>query len=158
MSCPPTIPAARPSSNTSGPSSAPSPRSRREIPVAARSSSIATTPTSRPSASAIFTYCISHGGATRLGVPATYGDIAQVGWQGVSTQINAKGQVENTCVGTTFAGDVVYYYNRPVSVYAVHGYGPVLLAGSEMIRLLQNPTINIKLANRVYLYSSKANP
>ena len=110
------------------------------------------------SASAIFTYCIAHGINQGWLPPTTYGDIAQVGWQGVSTQINAKGQVENTCVGTTFAGDVAYYYNRPVSVYAVHGYGPVLLAGSEMIRLLQNPAINVKLANRVYLYSLKSNP
>ena len=110
------------------------------------------------SASAIFTYCIAHAINQGWVAPATYGDIAQVGWQGVSTQINAKGQVENTCVGTTFAGDVVYYYNRPVSVYAVHGYGPVLLAGSEMIRLLQNPAITIKMSNRVYLYVPKDHP
>jgi unsaturated rhamnogalacturonyl hydrolase len=110
------------------------------------------------SASAIFTYCIAHAiNQGWIGGP-TYGDIAQVGWQGVSTQINAKGQVENTCVGTTFAGDVAYYYNRPVSVYAVHGYGPVLLAGAEMIRLLQNPAFDIKLSNRVYLYVPKAQP
>jgi len=110
------------------------------------------------SASAIFTYCIAHAINQGWIAAPTYGDIAQVGWLGVSTQINAKGQVENTCVGTTFAGDVVYYYNRPVSVYAVHGYGPVLLAGSEMIRLLKNPAIDIKLANRVYLYVPKATP
>jgi hypothetical protein len=28
-----------------------------------------------------------------------------------------------------------FYYYRPVSVYAAHGYGPVLLAGAEMITL-----------------------
>jgi unsaturated rhamnogalacturonyl hydrolase len=110
------------------------------------------------SASAIFTYCIAHAVNQGWVAAPTYGDIAQVGWQGVATQINARGQVENTCVGTTFAGDVVYYYNRPVSVYAVHGYGPVLLAGAEMIRLLQNPAIDIRLANRVYLYVPKAAP
>ena len=58
---------------------------------------------------------------------------------GLTTRVNAKGQVEGTCVGTTLASDHVYYYNRPQSVYATHGYGPVLLAGAEMIRLLQNP-------------------
>jgi unsaturated rhamnogalacturonyl hydrolase len=110
------------------------------------------------SASAIFTYCIAHAINQGWVAAPTYGDIAQVGWLGVATQINAKGQVENTCVGTTFAGDVVYYYNRPASVYAVHGYGPVLLAGAEMIRLLQNPNLDIKLANRVYLYVPKAAP
>jgi unsaturated rhamnogalacturonyl hydrolase len=110
------------------------------------------------SASAIFTYCIAHAINQGWIAAPTYGDIAQVGWLGVATQINAKGQVENTCVGTTFAGDVTYYYNRPVSVYAVHGYGPVLLAGAEMIRLLQNPAIDIKLSNRVYLYVPRSQP
>jgi len=110
------------------------------------------------SASAIFVYCIAHAINSGWVTPVTYGDIAQVGWQGVSTQINAKGQVENTCVGTTFAGDEAYYYNRPVSVYAVHGYGPVLLAGSEMIRLLKNPAIDIQYKNRIYLYVPKGNP
>jgi hypothetical protein len=28
-----------------------------------------------------------------------------------------------------------FYYYRPTSVYAAHGYGPVLLAGAEMITL-----------------------
>jgi rhamnogalacturonyl hydrolase YesR len=78
------------------------------------------------SASAIYVYCIAHAINQGWITPVTYGDIAQVGWLGVATQINSRGQVENTCVGTTFAGDIVYYYNRPVSVYAVHGYGPVL--------------------------------
>jgi rhamnogalacturonyl hydrolase YesR len=110
------------------------------------------------SASAIFTYCIAHAVNQGWIAAPTYGDVAQVGWLGVATQINARGQVENTCVGTTFAGDVVYYYNRPVSVDAVHGYGPVLLAGAEMIRLLRNPAIDIRLANRVYLFVPKANP
>jgi hypothetical protein len=31
----------------------------------------------------------------------------------------------------------MFYYYRPVSVYAAHGYGPVLLAGAEMITLRQ---------------------
>ena len=37
-----------------------------------------------------------------------------------------------------------FYYYRPVNVYAAHGYGPVLWAGAEMIRLLntQHPQMN----------------
>jgi rhamnogalacturonyl hydrolase YesR len=107
------------------------------------------------SASAMFVYGIAHAINRGWISPVTYGSIAQTGWLGLSAQINAKGQVENTCVGTTFAGDQTYYYNRPVSVYAVHGYGPVLLAGSEMIRLLQNPAIEIQLKNRTYYYVPK---
>lgn len=36
------------------------------------------------------------------------------------------------------AFDPAYYYYRPVNVYAAHGYGPTLLAGSEIIMMLQN--------------------
>lgn len=104
------------------------------------------------SASAMFTYAIAHAVDRGWISPVTYGNIALAGWIGVSTQINAKGQVENTCVGTTFAGDVIYYYNRPVSVDAVHGYGPTLLAGSEIIRMLRNPAFRIEYNNRTYRF------
>jgi len=33
--------------------------------------------------------------------------------------------------------DRAYYYHRPVNAYAAHGYGPALLAGAEMIKLLE---------------------
>jgi hypothetical protein len=58
--------------------------------------------------------------------------------------INNKGQVEGTCVGTGMAFDPAFYYNRPVSPFAAHGYGPVILAGAEMIQLLnkQYPKLN----------------
>ena len=81
--------------------------------------------------------------------------VAQAGWMGVTTRVNERGQVEGTCVGTTLASDHVYYYNRPQSVFATHGYGPVLLAGAEMIRLLQNPAIDIQYKLRTYHYVPK---
>ena len=59
-------------------------------------------------------------------------------WHAVAGKINAEGQVEGTCVGTGMAFDPAFYYYRPVNVYAAHGYGPVLWAGAEMIRLLKN--------------------
>lgn len=34
--------------------------------------------------------------------------------------------------------DPAFYAYRPVSVKAAHGYGPVIWAGAEMIRLLNN--------------------
>jgi hypothetical protein len=55
-------------------------------------------------------------------------------------------------VGTTLASDHVYYYNRPTSVYATHGYGPVLLAGAEMVRLLRNPAVDVQYRLRTYHY------
>ena len=107
------------------------------------------------SASAIFVYCIARAIDRGWIPPASYGSVAQAGWIGVTTRVNAKGQVEGTCVGTTFASDHVYYYNRPVSVYATHGYGPVLLAGAEMIRLLTNPAIDVQYKLRTYHYVPK---
>lgn len=104
------------------------------------------------SASAIFVYTIAHAINQGWISPTTYGSIAQAGWNGLSTRINDKGQVEGTCVGTTFASDQVYYYNRPTSVDALHGYGPTLLAGAEMIKLLKNPTISIEHKVRTYHY------
>ena len=112
------------------------------------------------SASAIFVYCIAHAIDRGWISPVTYGSIAQAGWQALSARINAQGQVEGTCVGTTFGGDQVYYYARPTSVYAVHGYGPMLMAGAEMIRLLQNPAVDIqfKLRTWFHYYVPRAQP
>jgi rhamnogalacturonyl hydrolase YesR len=107
------------------------------------------------SASAMFTYVIAHAINEGWISPATYGSIAQAGWIGLQTRINPRGQVEGICVGTTFASDHIYYYNRPTSVDALHGYGPTLLAGAEMIKLLNNPKIDIQVKLRTYHYVPK---
>ncbi len=104
------------------------------------------------SASAIFVYSIARAINRGWISPVSYGSVAQAGWIGVATRVNPMGQVEGTCVGTTLASDHVYYHNRPTSVYATHGYGPVLLAGAEIIRLLQNPAIDVQYKLRTYHY------
>ena len=90
------------------------------------------------SATAIFVYCMARGINNGWIDAIAYGPVAQLGWHAVATQINAAGEVENTCVGTGMAFDPAFYYYRPVNVYAAHGYGPVLWAGAEMINLLKN--------------------
>jgi unsaturated rhamnogalacturonyl hydrolase len=107
------------------------------------------------SASAIFVYTIAHAINQGWISPTTYGSIAQAGWVGLSTRINAKGEVEGTCVGTTFASDMVYYYARPTSVWAQHGYGPALLAGAEMLKLIKNPAFEVQYKVRTYHYMPK---
>lgn len=107
------------------------------------------------SASAMFTYGLAHAVNEGWISPTTYGSIAQAGWCGLMTRVNAQGQVEGTCVGTTFAGDMVYYYNRPASVKALHGYGPTILAGVEIIRLLKNPAFTIDNKLRTYHFVPK---
>lgn len=87
------------------------------------------------SATAMFTYCMAHAINEGWIDGMVYAPVAQQGWKGVTTKVNEVGQVEDTCVGTGLGFDHGFYYKRPVSVYAAHGYGPVLLAGAEMIRL-----------------------
>lgn len=102
------------------------------------------------SCTAMFVYAIARG-INRGWIDApTYGSVAQAGWIGLAQQVNEKGQIGASCVGTTLASDHVYYYNRPTSVHHGHAYGPVLLAGSEMLRLYKNPAIKISLQFRTY--------
>jgi len=35
----------------------------------------------------------------------------------------------------------MFYYNRPVNVYAAHGYGPTIMAGTEILKLIKNHNI-----------------
>ncbi|HPU56696.1 MAG TPA: glycoside hydrolase family 88 protein [Verrucomicrobiota bacterium] len=90
------------------------------------------------SATAIFTFCIARAINRGWIDPLAYGPVAQLGWNAVTTQVNAQGQVEGTCVGTGMGMDPAFYYYRPRSPFAAHGYGPVLLAGAEMIKIVQS--------------------
>lgn len=90
------------------------------------------------SASAMYVYCIAHAVNKGWIDRTAYQDIAKSGWKGVATQVNELGQVENTCVGTGLGWTNTFYANRPVSVYAAHGYGPVILAACEIIKLYDN--------------------
>lgn len=89
------------------------------------------------SATAIFTFCIAR--AINRGWIDTlaHGPMASLGWNAVAKMVNDKGQVEGTCIGTGMGWDPMFYMYRPVSVHAAHGYGPVLLAGAEMMLLRQ---------------------
>jgi unsaturated rhamnogalacturonyl hydrolase len=95
------------------------------------------------SATAIFTYCITHGINMGWLDAQAFGPAAVLGWNAVQTKINEQGQVEGTCVGTGMAFDPAFYYHRPVNVAAAHGYGPVILAGAEMLKLLKGYQIVI---------------
>ncbi|MBC6989053.1 glycoside hydrolase family 88 protein [Hymenobacter sp. BT491] len=90
------------------------------------------------SATAIYAYAIAHAVNKGWIDAKAYGPVALLAWNAVSTKVTPTGQVEGTCVGTGMGFDPAFYYYRPVNVYAAHGYGPVLLAGAEVIRLLKN--------------------
>lgn len=74
------------------------------------------------SATAIYVYCMGHAINKGWIDAMAYGPVVQLGWNAITTQINAEGQVENTCVGTGMAFDPAFYCYRPVNVYAAHGY------------------------------------
>ena len=90
------------------------------------------------SATAIYTFCIAKAINEKWVDAKAYGPMCLLAWNAVATKVNGKGQVEGTCVGTGMAFDPMFYYYRPVNVFAAHGYGPVLLAGAEIITMLKN--------------------
>lgn len=96
------------------------------------------------SATAIFAYALAHGVNEGWLEATTYGPVAQLAWEAVSTKINDKGEVEGVCVGTGMGFDPAYYAYRPVSVKAAHGYGPAIWAGAEVYRMLKDnhPYVN----------------
>jgi unsaturated rhamnogalacturonyl hydrolase len=95
------------------------------------------------SATAIYAYSIARAIDEGWIDPVAYGPVAVLAWNAVSTKVNARGQIEGTCVGTGMAFDPAFYYHRPTSPFAAHGYGPVLLAGAEMVRLLKSHRLEI---------------
>jgi len=97
------------------------------------------------SATAMFTFAIAKG-INEGWISQVYGSVALTGWNATSTRIKSNGAVEGTVEGTTFAHDNTYYFYRGTSTKATHGYGPVLYAGIEMVKLLDNAELEVKKA------------
>jgi rhamnogalacturonyl hydrolase YesR len=95
------------------------------------------------SATAIYAYSIAKAINSGWVDGLTYAPMTLLAWNAVSTKINKEGQVEGTCVGTGMGFDPAFYYHRPISPYAAHGYGPVIMAGAEVITLLNNKSFEI---------------
>jgi len=95
------------------------------------------------SATAIYTYSIARAINRGYVDASVYGPMVCLAWNAVASKVNDKGQVEGTCVGTGMGFDPAFYSYRPVNVFAAHGYGPVLLAGAEMIQLIKKHKIEI---------------
>jgi rhamnogalacturonyl hydrolase YesR len=85
------------------------------------------------SASALYVYALARGVNRGWLNADTYGPMLSLGWNAIAQQVNPQGQIENVCVGTGMGFDPAFYADRPTSVWAAHGFGPVLLAGAEMI-------------------------
>ena len=88
---------------------------------------------------AMFTFAIARG-VNRGWLSPVYAPVAQAGWQALAKRVRSDGRIEGICVSTTAAYDAVYYYNRPTDLGAMQGYGPVLMAGAEVIAMLRRST------------------
>jgi len=104
------------------------------------------------SGTAMFTYGFAHAVNRGWVSGPNFAPTAVAGWNGVAAQIGADGQVHDICVGTNLAEDAVYYYHRPLTD-DVRGYGAVLLAGAEIIRLVENPRVKFRHEEGVNIFS-----
>ncbi len=107
------------------------------------------------SASAMFTFAIARG-VVRGWISPALAPVAQTGWQAVARRVRPDGRIEGICVGTTAAYDAVYYYNRPTDLGAMQGYGPVLMAGAEVITMLR--TFDVQRTLNTFHYREKPKP
>jgi rhamnogalacturonyl hydrolase YesR len=87
------------------------------------------------SASTMFVFGITRGINRGWLDALAFGPPASLGWNAVAKRVNGRGQVEGTCVGTGMGWDPMFYMYRPVHLLAAHGYGPVFLAGAEIIEM-----------------------
>lgn len=95
------------------------------------------------SATAIFAFAYARGINRGWLDARAYAPSTLLAWNAITMKVNARGQVEGTCVGTGMAFDPAFYYFRPTSPFAAHGYGPVLLAGAEILSMLKNKKFEI---------------
>ena len=95
------------------------------------------------SASAIYVYCMAKAINEGWIDVLAFGSQTMLGWHGVTTKVNERGEIDGVCVGTGMAYDPAFYYYRPVNKAAGHGYGPFIYAGAEVYRLLKNHTVKM---------------
>lgn len=86
------------------------------------------------SGTAMFVYAIAKA-VNEKWIPASYKSIAIEGWKGLSKKVRADGNIEDVCIGTGIEDDISFYYKRPRVLNDFHVLGPILLAGTEMIKL-----------------------
>ncbi len=67
-------------------------------------------------------------------LPETMRPMAERGWKGLATVVDAGGAVHGTCVGTLGRSDapLEFWLERPTRTDDSHSFGPVLLAAAEM--------------------------
>lgn len=105
------------------------------------------------SATAIITYSFARAINNGYLDAKEYGPAIILAWNALNSRITNMGQIEGTCVGTGMGFDPAFYSYRPVSVFAAHGYGPMILAASEIIRFLENYKVTM-VENAIQVYDT----
>jgi rhamnogalacturonyl hydrolase YesR len=85
------------------------------------------------SCTAMFAYGIARA-ANRGWIDAADLAVARKAFAGIAKNVTDEGVVQGTCQGTSIATDLDYYINRLRPDDDLHGRGPVLLAGAEILR------------------------
>ena len=84
------------------------------------------------SCTAMFAYGIARA-ANRGWIDASNMDVARKAFAGISKHVTDDGSVNGTCQGTNIGEDLDFYVKRTRPDDDLHGRGPVLLAGSEIL-------------------------
>jgi rhamnogalacturonyl hydrolase YesR len=84
------------------------------------------------SCTAMFAYGIARA-ANRGWIDASNMAVARKAFAGIAKNVTEDGVVKGTCQGTNIGQDLDYYINRPRPDDDLHGRGPVLLAGAEIL-------------------------
>jgi rhamnogalacturonyl hydrolase YesR len=87
------------------------------------------------SCTGMFVYGLARG-VNEGWLDASFAEPARKGWAALRKKITTEADIVDVC-GSTDVGDVDYYLKRPRLQSDLHGFGPFLLAGSEILRLPQ---------------------
>jgi len=84
------------------------------------------------SCTAMFAYGIARA-VNRGWLDPSYMKMARAAFSGISQNVTPDGVILNACTGTGIGQTLDFYIKRPRPVDEMHGRGPVLLAGSELL-------------------------
>ena len=66
-----------------------------------------------------------------------YRDVAMAGWRGIISMQGDDGHIKNVTVGVSGSTSPSYYYGNSFDEASAHFYGPLFLAGTEMMKLYE---------------------
>jgi unsaturated rhamnogalacturonyl hydrolase len=84
------------------------------------------------SCTAMFAYSLARAANRGWIEPANLA-VARKAFEGICQHVTPEGAVNGTCQGTNIGKDLKYYIDRPRPDDDLHGRGPVMLAGAEIL-------------------------